>query len=180
MNDFQDDEFDLELDKLNLSSADPTTIPTPEESPEAPIEEQVPEEKSQGKMIVAVSALALVVVLLFLWQQTIRRSEPPEENEVVQPYDFLQIGPIYTNLDKSRYISVSLRLKYYAELKTQISALDSKFKNDILTFLHSEETKKIAQKNDLDALASYVKEGITQLLKRDYIAEIIFSELRVY
>ena len=191
-NDNKENEIDgpergIDLDKMEVPKSDPAAVI--EASFESESEKKFKEFEGKPKakrknwlkygIVLAVSVIALVTVLFFLWQkkQVLLKVEEKGEKPT---HTYLKIDPIITNLDENRRIKISLMIRYNSELIEQISEMDSVIRNDILMFLTSPDIKRMAKAYDSKTLRSYIEHEIKNIIKHDSIDEIIFSECKVY
>lgn len=186
-NDINDTDEPFELDRIQLPKTDSDVGGAVEAIHTASIvSANHPEKGSKAEtrkksrrktifvIIMAISITVLGTISYFLWEpEEVIRPSQHEENT------YQMIGPIITNVDPKRRIKISLNIRYSTEIE-QASVLKLRIKNDILTFLTSPETKKkLAESNSADQ-KHYLERTITNLVRSDYIDDVIFTQIEVY
>ena len=177
-----DEDDGIELDKIEIPEQSSQTLPVasvPKPPGSIEPEQKIAAKPSRKKLppmrIITGGAIACTVVLvvMLLWW-TIGQNE--SRLSVLKH----QIDPIYTNLDDSRHVRISLIVRFSPQQGESAELIESISKDSILTFLAEPETRENIKAKSLQKVEIYINNEINRLLNKNLGNRVIIKELSVY
>lgn len=177
-----DEDDGIELDKIEIPEQSSQTPPVASVSkppgsiePEQKIATKPSRKKLPPMRVITGGTIACTVVLvvMLLWWT---KGQNESRLSVLEH----QIDPIYTNLDDSRHVRISLIVRFSPQQGESAELIESISKDNILTFLAEPETRENIKAKSLQKVEIYINNEINRLLNKSLGNRVIIKELYVY